>query len=215
MGVLIQIVFAVGTLVWLWTMFKINQGEPSYIQKGLNFTGLAVSPGLIGFCLESAAENAQTMQIALQLQFISLGAFIVALVFFSIRACGVDIPTMFRLPVLSLLLAHLLLVLMYPGPGFSYLEVYPFGYGYRSSYGILFDIDISVMIFIAVFGFYITFRYYLNKMIETNKGTRWLAIVELIPAVGGILQLALVDVLPCTISTFFMLLSWADRKSVV
>ena len=206
---LIQIVFAVGTLVWLWTMFKINQGEPSYIQKGLNFTGLAVSPGLIGFCLESTAENAQTLQIALQLQFISLGAFIVALVFFSIRACGVDIPTMFRLPVLSLLLAHLLLVLMYPGPGFSYLEVYAFGNGYRSSYGILFDIDISVMIFIAVFGFYITFRYYLNKMIETNKGTRWLAIVELIPAVGGILQLALVDVLPCTISTFFMLLSWA------
>lgn len=209
MGVLIQIVFAAGLLVWLWTMFKINQGEPSYIQKGLNFTGLAVSPGLIGFCLESAAENAQTMQIALQLQFISLGAFIVALVFFSIRACGVDIPTMFRLPVMSMLLAHLLLVILYPGSGYSYLEVQPFGRGFRTTYGILFIIDISVMIFIAVFGFYITFRYYLNKMIETNKGTRWLAFVELIPAVGGVLQLALADILPCSAIMFFMLLSWS------
>ena len=71
MGVLIQIVYAAGILMWLWTMFKINQGEPSYIQKGLNFTGLAVSLGLIGFCLESGAADAQIMLIAVQLQYVS------------------------------------------------------------------------------------------------------------------------------------------------
>ena len=73
MGVLIQLVAAAGILMWLWTMFKINQGEPSFIQKGLNFTGLSVALGLIGFCLERGAENAQVMLCAGQLQFVSLG----------------------------------------------------------------------------------------------------------------------------------------------
>ena len=201
--------------MWLWTMFKINQGEPSFIQKGLNFTGLSVALGLIGFCLERGAENAQVMLCAGQLQFVSLGAFIVSLVFFSIRACGVDIPKMIRIPVMSILLAHVMLVMLWPGTDSKYLAVYEGNSGFYFDYGPLFIIEISVIILIAAFGFYITFRYYLNKMIETNRGTPYLALAEMIPAIGAMLELAFAEAMPCTVMTIFILICWGVVVALV
>ncbi len=205
---IVQIVFAIGTLLWLWTMFKINQGKPSYIQKGLNFTGLSAALALIGFCLECCSHKPEMMLISLQLQIVSLGAFIVALVFFSIRACGVDIPKVIRLPMMSLLAVHILLVLLAPNSGIPFLDVEMRGDDFIYKYHWPLYVDISILIFIAVFGFYITFRYYLNKMIETNKGTRWLAFVELIPALGAVLQLWLKDYLPYSLTGLFVMACW-------
>ncbi len=209
MSVLIQLVCAAGAIVWLWTMFLINRGKPSYIQKGLNFTGLAAVLGLIGFCLEAGAGDAGLLLISLRLQFTALGAFIVALVFFSIRACGVDIPSVFRMPVMTMLIVHCLLMMLYPALDIPVLDVTGTQKPFFCVYHPLLYIDIIILIAIAIFGFYITFRYYLNKMIETNKGIRWLALVELIPAAGAVLQLCLNNIISCSLMCLFMLICWS------
>lgn len=201
-----QLLSITAGLGWLFTMILINIGEPSHVQKSLNFTGISVLIGLLGQSFSLWGSGERNVLISQQLQWMAVCAFVVALVFFSIRACGAETPSLIGVPFLVYLLIHSVLVISLPAMGvdlFTREELYT---GSVEIHPLLYMFA-SITSAISVFGFYITYRYYRNKMIETNSGTRWLAFLQLIPPVGIWLHL-LLAVHFTELITFVMILCW-------
>ncbi|MCR5250191.1 MAG: response regulator [Lachnospiraceae bacterium] len=214
MGVILPIFCACGSLAWLISVIRINQGEPSYIQKGLNFTGLAMAMGLLSIWL-GACGGKESANAAIWLECISMCAFIVLLVFFSIRSCGVKIPDLFRFPVLAYFFLHVCAVMLLPKFGIPFLDAAWEGERLVVHKYLPLYIDAALSIVVAVFGFTITYRYYRIRPVETNRGTRWLAWAELLMGADLFLDLLFGRFLPYSMQVPVMLLVWLLVVAVV
>ncbi|MBR1470931.1 MAG: response regulator [Lachnospiraceae bacterium] len=215
MMLVLRLLCMIGAVFIVASLMIINRREPSTIQKGLNFTGLTAAVVVVGALFGLWAEDGGSRMTALQIEGIGSTMFVVSLAFFSIHSCGVKIPRAFRIP----LLAYMLLgtaVILFSGT----LEMGAGGYFYRSLtgetlYGAVYYLIAICSIITGVFGFYITYSNYRNRMLDTNKGTRWLALANLLPALGSLLMMFLYQDLPYSVQPLIILLCWICVVGIV
>ncbi|MBR5420916.1 MAG: response regulator [Lachnospiraceae bacterium] len=208
MEIAFQILGVAGCIFWLVTMVIINKGEPSRIQKGLQFTGLAAALGLLGMCFGLWDKGDGMVFAAARMEWIAVTAFTISLAFVSIRAAGTVIPTVLRIPLIVYLVLHVSMVLALPELNISFLEAGRRAGSVYYDYSPVFYSDAAVTALLGIFGAIITHRYYTRHVSLTNAGTRWLAFSQLFVPVGILLQFFIGPFLDYSLMPLILICCW-------
>ena len=180
-----KVICVIGILVLPLCMVIINRQERSSIQKGLNFIASAAVVSIYGAWNGLWPEGAG-VQTAAGLEMLGACWFVIALVFFSIKAIGARMPKIISVPVLAYGLFHTLLVLFAKSFGLELVSITAVAEGqyYLYEFGMFYYADLAVCSLIGLLGAYVTYLNYRNAVLVANKGTRYLAMMELISVVG-------------------------------
>ncbi|MCR5119272.1 MAG: response regulator [Lachnospiraceae bacterium] len=204
-----RILVVIGILVLPATMVIINRQERSSLQKGLNFIASAAIVAIYGawnglFPQGAGPGTAAGLEV--------LGAcwFIIALVFFSVKACGARMPKIISLPVLVYGFLHTFLVFWADWLALDFVSVsIPEGeVFYQYAFGPLYFADLIVCSLVGLLGAYVTYLNYRNTIPVANKGMRYLAFVQLISVVGLWVGTISAGGVPYSLLPFIILFCW-------
>ncbi len=211
MILVLQVFCILATAFLAASLVAVNRRETSPIQKGLNFTGLAAALVICSALIGLWAKDVGSMEVAAQLEGLGQTMFVVSLALFSMRSCGVKTSMSFDVTLLVYMLLDCCLILFLGRENETGVLFY-FHRGVwneEALFGLLYYVTGLCNVSIGAFGFYVTYRNYRNKKLETNQGAKWLAVVNLVPALGILLMLFFAELLPYSLQPVTVVCSWA------
>ncbi len=180
-----RIISLVGITVMPLGLLIINRQETSSIQKGLNFISAAAIAAIYSALIGLWGNDDHAGCVAAGLEMLGAVWFVIALVFFSIKTCGARMPRIISLPVMFYGFVHSFLVMMAGVFDTDFISLTALGGGvYSYKYGLLYFIDLGFCSVVGLLGAYVTYLNYRNAVLVANKGTRYLALVELFSVVA-------------------------------
>ncbi len=171
-------------------MYQINRGGYSVIVRGLNFLGIFASLTVIAFVSHLISKGTEGLMLAARIESVGICGFVIALAFFSIRSCWVEIPDSINVPILLYGCIHTFAVFFGERIGLHYFLAQNKSLAQTDYlYGAPQYIHVLIMAFIGAFGLYITYQNYKNTLLETNKGCAHLAYLNMAPITGNVIGL--------------------------